>query len=94
MRLCQPFGFWTEKWSVSKEQLVDAVKKAGVSVDAVARELARPIHRLGACLRIGHGAACRLFDRDVGLVGGRVGVGGNGVEGDTRPRFTVRRAAS
>jgi hypothetical protein len=50
--------------------------------------------RLGACLRIGHGAACRLFDRDVGLVGGRVGVGGNGVEGDTRPRFTVRRAAS
>ena len=25
------------------------------------------------CLRIGHGAACRLFDRDVGLVRGGVG---------------------
>ena len=33
--------YWTEKWSVSKEQLVAAVKKAGVSVDAVARELGK-----------------------------------------------------
>jgi Protein of unknown function (DUF3606) len=33
--------YWTEKWSVSKEQLVDAVKKAGVAVDAVARELGK-----------------------------------------------------
>lgn len=33
--------YWTEKWSVSKEQLVDAVKNAGVSVDAVARELGK-----------------------------------------------------
>jgi hypothetical protein len=30
--------YWTEKWSVSKEQLVDAVKKAGVSVEAILRE--------------------------------------------------------
>ena len=30
---------WTKKWGVSKEQLVDAVKKVGVSVAAVAREL-------------------------------------------------------
>ena len=29
--------YWTEKWGVTKEQLVDAVKKAGVSVNAVAR---------------------------------------------------------
>jgi hypothetical protein len=33
--------YWTEKWGVSKEQLVDAVKKAGVSVEAVARELGK-----------------------------------------------------
>jgi hypothetical protein len=30
--------YWTGKWGVSKEQLVDAVKKAGVSVAAVAKE--------------------------------------------------------
>jgi Protein of unknown function (DUF3606) len=31
--------YWTQKWGVSKEQLAAAVKKVGVSVDAVAREL-------------------------------------------------------
>ena len=30
--------YWTEKWGVTKRQLTDAVKKVGVSVDAVARE--------------------------------------------------------
>ena len=33
--------YWTEKWSVTKQQLTDAVQKAGVSVDAVARELGK-----------------------------------------------------
>ena len=33
--------YWTQKWGVSKEQLAAAVKKVGVSVDAVARELAK-----------------------------------------------------
>jgi hypothetical protein len=31
--------YWTQKWSVPKEELAAAVQKAGVSVDAVAREL-------------------------------------------------------
>ena len=31
--------YWTQKWSVSKEQLTAAVQKVGVSVDAVALEL-------------------------------------------------------
>ena len=33
--------YWTEKWGVTKQQLADAVKKAGVSADAVARELGK-----------------------------------------------------
>lgn len=33
--------YWTQKWGVSKEQLTAAVQKAGVSVDAVARELGK-----------------------------------------------------
>ena len=33
--------YWTEKWGVSKQQLADAVKKAGVSADAVAKELGK-----------------------------------------------------
>jgi hypothetical protein len=33
--------YWTQKWGVSKEQLAAAVKKVGVSVDAVARELGK-----------------------------------------------------
>ena len=33
--------YWTEKWGITKQQLADAVKKAGVSVDAVARELGK-----------------------------------------------------
>ena len=33
--------YWTAKWGVSKERLVDAAKKAGVSVAAVARELGK-----------------------------------------------------
>jgi hypothetical protein len=33
--------YWTEKWGVTKEQLVAAVGKAGVSVDAVAKELGK-----------------------------------------------------
>ena len=31
--------YWTKKWGVSKEQLAEAVKEAGVSVEAVARQL-------------------------------------------------------
>jgi hypothetical protein len=33
--------YWTQKLGVTKEQLVAAVGKAGVSVDAVARELGK-----------------------------------------------------
>ena len=33
--------YWTQKWGVSKEQLAAAVKKVGVSVDAVAQELGK-----------------------------------------------------
>jgi hypothetical protein len=33
--------YWIQKWGVSKEQLAAAVKKVGVSVDAVARELGK-----------------------------------------------------
>lgn len=33
--------YWTEKWGVTKEQLAEAVRKAGVSADAVARELGK-----------------------------------------------------
>ena len=32
---------WTKKWGCSKEQLVDAVEKAGVPVEAVARKLGK-----------------------------------------------------
>ena len=31
--------YWTKKWGVSKEQLAEAVQKAGVSAEAVARQL-------------------------------------------------------
>ena len=33
--------YWTKKWGVSKEQLAEAVQKAGVSAEAVARHLGR-----------------------------------------------------
>jgi hypothetical protein len=33
--------YWTEKFGVSKERLVKAVEKAGVSAEAVARELGK-----------------------------------------------------
>ena len=33
--------YWTEKWGVTKEQLVAAVGRVGVSVKAVARELGK-----------------------------------------------------
>jgi hypothetical protein len=33
--------YWTQKWSVSKEQLAAAVNKVGVSAAAVARELGK-----------------------------------------------------
>ena len=33
--------YWTKKWSVSKEQLVEAVHQAGVLADAVARQLGK-----------------------------------------------------
>ena len=33
--------YWTEKWGVTKDQLVAAVERAGVSVQAVARELGK-----------------------------------------------------
>ena len=36
--------YWTEKWDVSKAQLVEAVQRAGVSVQAVARELGKTAH--------------------------------------------------
>ena len=34
-------AYWTKKWGISKEQLAAAVEKAGVSADAVARELGK-----------------------------------------------------
>lgn len=34
--------YWTEKWGVTEERLRQAVPKAGVSVEAVARELGKP----------------------------------------------------
>ena len=33
--------YWTEKWGVTREQLVEAVQKAGVSAEAVARQLGK-----------------------------------------------------
>jgi hypothetical protein len=33
--------YWTEKWGVTKHQLVEAVERAGVSVQAVARKLGK-----------------------------------------------------
>ena len=33
--------YWTEKWGVTKDQLAKAVERAGVSVQAVARELGK-----------------------------------------------------
>ena len=33
--------YWTEKWGVTKDQLVEAVQRAGVSVQAVAREFGK-----------------------------------------------------
>ena len=33
--------YWTKKWGVSKEQLTEAVQKAGVSSEAVARRLGK-----------------------------------------------------
>jgi len=34
-------AYWTKKWGISKEQPAAAVEKAGVSADAVARELGK-----------------------------------------------------
>jgi hypothetical protein len=33
--------YWTGKWGITKEQLVKAVQRAGVSAQAVARELGK-----------------------------------------------------
>jgi hypothetical protein len=33
--------YWTEKWDVTRDQLVEAVQQAGVSAKAVARELGK-----------------------------------------------------
>lgn len=33
--------YWTKKWGVTREQLVEAVQKAGVSSEAVARQLGK-----------------------------------------------------
>jgi Protein of unknown function (DUF3606) len=33
--------YWTQKWGVTKEQLMAAVKKAGISVAAVAKALGK-----------------------------------------------------
>jgi hypothetical protein len=32
---------WTQKWGVTRDQLIAAVKKVGVSADAVGRELGK-----------------------------------------------------
>jgi hypothetical protein len=32
---------WTEKWGISAAQLADAVRKVGVSADAVAKQLGK-----------------------------------------------------
>ena len=34
-------AYWTKKWGISTEELAAAVKKAGVSADAVAKELGK-----------------------------------------------------
>ena len=34
-------AYWTKKWGISKEELAAAVKKTGVSADAVAKELGK-----------------------------------------------------
>ena len=34
-------AYWTKKWGISKEELAAAVKKAGVSADAMAKELGK-----------------------------------------------------
>jgi hypothetical protein len=33
--------YWTEKWGVTKDQMAKAIERAGVSVQAVARELGK-----------------------------------------------------
>jgi Protein of unknown function (DUF3606) len=33
--------YWTEKWDVTRDQLVEAVQQAGVSAKAVARQLGK-----------------------------------------------------
>ena len=33
--------YWTEKWGISAAQLADAVRKVGVSADAVAKQLGK-----------------------------------------------------
>jgi hypothetical protein len=33
--------YWTKKWGATREQLVEAVRKAGVSAEAVARKLGK-----------------------------------------------------
>jgi hypothetical protein len=43
--------YWTQKWGVTKEQLVQAVQKAGVSAEAVARELGNFTHERDQCRR-------------------------------------------
>lgn len=34
--------YWTEKWDISAEQLMQAVDRAGPSAEAVAKQLGKP----------------------------------------------------
>lgn len=35
--------YWTNKWKITRQQLIDAVKAVGTSVAAVARYLGKPL---------------------------------------------------
>lgn len=35
--------YWTNKWNVTRQQLIDAVRVAGTSAAAVARQLRKPL---------------------------------------------------
>jgi hypothetical protein len=37
--------YWTEKWGVTRQQLADAVKKAGVKAADVAKHLGKPSYK-------------------------------------------------
>jgi hypothetical protein len=45
INLSEPYEvqYWADKFDVSKERLSEAVRKVGHSVEAVSRELAKPL---------------------------------------------------